>query len=181
MSRVGNRLISIPNGVKVAIDGSTVEVTGHKGTLKNTFSNDISINIDGDTLRVTRPSDDKRHKSLHGLTGALLANMVKGVNEGFRKSLDLVGAGYRAQESGENLVLQLGYSHQVEIIPLPGVTLSIEGANRIHVDGIDKQAVGEMAARIRRTRKPNAYTGKAVRLSNEVVRLKPGKAAGRTA
>ena len=110
-----------------------------------------------------------------------IRDRVKGVNEGFRKSLDLVGAGYRAQESGENLVLQLGYSHQVEIIPLPGVTLSIEGANRIHVDGIDKQAVGEMAARIRRTRKPNAYTGKGVRLSNEVVRLKPGKAAGRTA
>ena len=181
MSRVGNRLISIPNGVKVEIDGSTIEVTGHKGTLKNTFHNEMSINIDGDTLRVTRPSDDKRHKSLHGLTGALIANMVKGVNEGFRKSLDLVGAGYRAQESGENLVLQLGYSHQVEIVPLPGVTLSLEGANRIHVDGIDKQAVGERAARIRRTRKPNAYTGKGVRLSNEVVRLKPGKAAGRTA
>ena len=180
MSRVGNRLISIPNGVKVAVDGSTVEVTGNKGSLKNTFSDEMSINLDGDTLRVTRPSDDKRHKSLHGLTGALLANMVKGVNEGFRKSLDLIGAGYRAQESGQSLVLQLGYSHQIEIVPLPGVTLSVEGANRIHVDGIDKQAVGEMAARIRRTRKPNAYTGKGVHLSNEVVRLKPGKAAGRT-
>ena len=154
MSRVGNRLISIPTGVDVKIDGSTVEVSGSKGSLQNTFSNEMSIIIDGDVLRVTRPSDDKRHKSLHGLTGALLANMVKGVTEGYRKSLDLIGAGYRAQESGQNLVLQLGYSHQVEIVPLDGVTLSVEGANKIHVDGMDKQAVGEMAARIRRTRKP---------------------------
>lgn len=181
MSRVGNRLITVPENVQVNINGSTVEVKSIKGSLTRTFDEDMSIILDGGILRVTRPSEEKKHKAIHGLTGALLANMVKGVSDGYRKSLDLVGAGYRAQESGSNLVLQVGYSHQVEITPLPGTSLSLEGNNRIHVDGIDKQAVGEMAARIRRIRKPNAYTGKGIRLSGEVIRLKPGKAAGRKA
>lgn len=181
MSRVGNRLITVPNDVQVNINGSTVEVKSDKGSLIHAFNEDMSIVLDGDVLRVARPSEEKKHKALHGLTGALLANMVKGVSEGYRKSLDLVGAGYRAQESGNNLVLQVGYSHQIEITPLPGTSLSVEGNNRIHIDGIDKQAVGEMAARIRRIRKPNAYTGKGIRLSGEVIKLKPGKAAGRKA
>ncbi len=171
----------MPKDVQVNVNGSIVEVKSIKGSLTRTFNEDISISLDGDVLKVTRPSEEKKHKALHGLTGALLANMVKGVSDGYRKSLDLVGAGYRAQESGSNLVLQVGYSHQVEITPLPGTSLSVEGNNRIHVDGVDKQAVGEMAARIRRVRKPNAYTGKGIRLSGEVIKLKPGKAAGRKA
>jgi len=181
MSRIGNKPIPVPKDVQVEIDGAKVVVKGTKGTLIQFFNPDISILRDGDVLRVTRPTDNRIHKALHGLTGALVANMVIGVSEGYRRSLELVGAGYRVQQSGDNLILQVGYSHTVEIIPLPDTILSVEGNNRIHVDGIDKQAVGEMAARIRKVRRPNAYTGKGIRFSGERVRLKPGKAAGRKA
>ncbi|MFH1559891.1 MAG: 50S ribosomal protein L6 [Chloroflexota bacterium] len=179
MSRIGNKPIPIPRDVQVEIEGTRVVVTGSKGALAQSFNPDISILREGDVLRVTRPTDNRQHRALHGLTGALLANMVTGVSQGYRRTLDLVGAGYRAQQSGESIVLQVGYSHPVEITPLPEVALSVEGNNRIHVDGIDKQAVGEMAARIRRVRRPNAYTGKGIRFADERVRLKPGKAAGR--
>jgi len=179
MSRVGNKPIPLPPGVQVEIEGSTVVVKGSRGTLTQSFNPDMSILKEGDVLRVTRPTDTREHRALHGLTGALLANMVIGVSEGYRRTLEMVGAGYRAQQSGENITLQVGYSHTVEIIPLPLVALSVEGNNRIHVEGIDKQAVGEMAARIRKVRRPNAYTGKGIRLAGERVRLKPGKAAGR--
>jgi large subunit ribosomal protein L6 len=181
MSRVGNKPIPIPSGVQVDIEDSMVVVKGSKGILTQSFNSDLSILRDGDVLRVTRPTDSREHRALHGLTGALLANMVVGVTEGYRRTLELVGAGYRAQQSGESLVLQVGFSHPVEITPLPGVVLSVEGNNRVHVDGIDKQAVGEMAARIRKVRRPNAYTGKGIRLAGERVRLKPGKASGRKA
>ena len=181
MSRVGNKPIPVPKDVQVEIDGAKVMVKGTKGTLIQSFNPDISILRDGDVLRVTRPTDNRMHRSLHGLTGALVANMLIGVSEGYRRSLELVGAGYRVQQSGDNLILQVGYSHTVEIIPLPDTALSVEGNNRIHVDGIDKQAVGEMAARIRKVRRPNAYTGKGIRFAGERVRLKPGKAAGRKA
>jgi large subunit ribosomal protein L6 len=165
----------------VDIEGSRVVVKGSRGTLTQSFNSDLSIMMEDGVLRVTRPTDNRDHRALHGLTGALLANMVVGVTEGYRKTLELVGAGYRAQQSGESIILQVGFSHPVEIIPLPGVVLSVEGNNRVHVEGIDKQAVGEMAARIRRVRRPNAYTGKGIRLAGERVRLKPGKAAGRKA
>jgi large subunit ribosomal protein L6 len=181
MSRIGNRPIQIPQDVQVEIDGSTVMVKGSKGTLTQTFNSDISISKEGDVIKVTRPTDNRDHRALHGLTGALVANMVIGVSEGYRRTLELVGAGYRAQESDGNLVLQVGYSHTVEITPLPQTALSLEGNNRIHVDGINKQAVGELAARIRRVRRPNAYTGKGIRFAGEVIRLKPGKSAGRKA
>lgn len=181
MSRIGNKPIPVPPGVQVEIEGSSVVVKGSRGTLSQSFNPDLSILREGDVLRVTRPSDNPNHRALHGLTGALLANMVIGVSAGYQRSLELVGAGYRAQQSGESIILQVGHSHPVEIIPLPGVSLLVEGNNRIHVEGIDKQAVGEMAARIRRVRRPNAYTGKGIRLSGERVRLKPGKAAGRKA
>jgi len=181
MSRIGNKPIPLPRDVQVDIEGSRVVVKGSKGTLTQSFNPDMSILREGDVLRVTRPTDNREHRALHGLTGALLANMVVGVSEGYRRTLELVGAGYRAQQSGENVTLQVGYSHPVEITPLPSVVLSVEGNNRIHVEGIDKQAVGEMAARIRRVRRPNAYTGKGIRLAGERVRLKPGKAAGRKA
>ena len=181
VSRVGNKPIPVPPGVQVEIEGSRVVVKGSKGTLTQSFNSDMSILREGDVLRVTRPTDNREHRSLHGLTGALLANMVIGVSEGYRRSLELVGAGYRAQQAGESVILQVGYSHPAEIIPLPEVVLSVEGNNRVHVEGIDKQAVGEMAARIRRVRRPNAYTGKGIRYAGERVRLKPGKAAGRKA
>ena len=163
------------------IEGSRVVVKGSKGTLTQSFNPDLSILREGDVLRVTRPTDNREHRALHGLTAALLANMVIGVTEGYRRTLELVGSGYRAQQSGENVILQVGFSHPVEIVPLPYVVLSVEGNNRVHVEGIDKQAVGEMAARIRRVRRPNAYTGKGIRFAGERVRLKPGKAAGRKA
>jgi len=163
----------------VEIEGSRVVVKGSKGTLTQSFNPDLSILREGDVLRVTRPTDNREHRALHGLTGALLTNMVIGVTEGYRRTLELVGAGYRAQQSGESIILQVGYSHTVEIVPLPDTALSVEGNNRIHVDGIDKQAVGEVAARIRRVRRPNAYTGKGIRMAGERVRLKPGKASGR--
>jgi len=181
MSRVGKKLIQIPSGVEIAIEGSTVVVKGGRGTLTQSFSPDMSIFMEEGALRVTRATDERNHRALHGLTGALLSNMVVGVSEGYRRSLELVGAGYRAQQSGETVILQVGYSHPVEITPLPKVTLTVEGTNRVHVEGIDKQAVGEMAARIRRVRRPNAYTGKGIRFTGERVRLKPGKAAGRKA
>jgi large subunit ribosomal protein L6 len=179
MSRVGNKPIPVPTGVEVGVDESTVVVKGSRGTLTQSFNPDISISQEGDFLRVARPTDQREHRAFHGLTRALLSNMVIGVSEGYRRSLELVGAGYRVQQSGDNVVLQVGYSHPVEIIPLPGLTLTVEGNNRVHVEGIDKQAVGEMAAQIRRVRRPNAYTGKGIRYAGERVRVKPGKAAGR--
>ena len=179
MSRIGNKPIPVPNGVEIAVDGGTVVVTGSRGALTQSFSPDISITQEDGLLRVARPTDQREHRAFHGLTRALLSNMVIGVSEGYRRTLELVGAGYRVQQSGDNVILQVGYSHPVEIEPLPGLTLTVEGNNRVHVEGIDKQVVGEMAARIRRVRKPNAYTGKGIRYAGERVRVKPGKAAGR--
>ena len=159
----------------------TVEVKGGLGSLTQDINPDISITQEGDVLQVTRPTDGREHRAFHGLTRALLYNMVVGVSDGYRRTLELVGAGYRVQQSGDNVILQVGYSHPVEIEPLPGLTLTVEGNNRVHVEGIDKQVVGEMAAQIRRVRKPNAYTGKGIRYAGERVRTKPGKAAGRKA
>ena len=181
MSRVGNKPIQLPAGVEVAVGEGTVEVKGGLGSLTQDINPDISITQEGDVLQVTRPTDGREHRAFHGLTRALLYNMVVGVSDGYRRTLELVGAGYRVQQSGDNVILQVGYSHPVEIEPLPGLTLTVEGNNRVHVEGIDKQVVGEMAAQIRRVRKPNAYTGKGIRYAGERVRTKPGKAAGRKA
>lgn len=181
MSRVGNKPIQLPAGVEVAVGDGTVEVKGSLGSLTQDINPDISITQEGDVLQVTRPTDGREHRAFHGLTRALLYNMVVGVSDGYRRTLELVGAGYRVQQSGDNVILQVGYSHPVEIEPLPGLTLTVEGNNRVHVEGIDKQVVGEMAAQIRRVRKPNAYTGKGIRYAGERVRVKPGKAAGRKA
>ncbi|HEY91460.1 MAG TPA: 50S ribosomal protein L6 [Dehalococcoidia bacterium] len=176
MSRVGKMPIAVPQGVSVTIGESGVTVKGPNGELQRRFNPDMQISLGNDTLTVSRPSDDRIHRSLHGLTRSLLANMVQGVTSGFERTLEIVGVGYRARMEGSNLIINVGFSHPVEVIPLPGLTLSVEGNNRIKVSGIDKEVVGEMAARIRRIRPPDSYKGKGIRYSGEIVRLKPGKA-----
>jgi len=176
MSRVGQMPITVPQGVTVSIKEDGVTINGPRGQLSRNFNPDIDINLTDNILIVTRPSDAKEHRSLHGLTRSLLANMVEGVTNGFERNLDIVGVGYRAQKAGDNLVINIGFSHPVEVTPLPGLTLDVEGNNRIKVTGIDKEVVGEMAARIRSIRPPDAYKGKGIRYSGEKVHLKPGKA-----
>ena len=176
MSRVGLMPITVPQGVAVSIKQDGVTVTGPKGELHRRFHPDMAITLDNDTLTVSRPSDDREHRSLHGLTRSLLANMVEGVATGFVKQLEIVGVGYRAEKVGDKLVIRIGFSHLVEVSPMPGVSLDVEGNNRIKVTGIDKEVVGEMAARIRAIRPPDAYKGKGIRYGGELVRLKAGKA-----
>ena len=176
MSRVGRMPIAIPDGVEINIEGEDVRVTGPKGELIRSIPSEMTVNIEGDVLTVSRPSDNKKHRAYHGLTRSLLSNMVEGVSRGFEKTLEIVGVGYRAEKSGDKLILRIGYSHPVEVTPLLGVTLNVEGNNRIIVSGINKEAVGEMAAEIRAIRPPDAYKGKGIRYTGEVVRLKPGKA-----
>ena len=176
MSRVGQMPITVPQGVTVDIREDEVAVTGPKGELCRPVNPDMAIILKDSILTVSRPSDSRVHRSLHGLTRSLLANMVEGVTKGFEKVLEIVGVGYRAEKSGDKLVLRIGFSHLVEVSPLPGVSLDVEGGNRIKVTGIDKELVGEMAARIRAIRPPDAYKGKGIRYAGEAVRLKAGKA-----
>lgn len=175
MSRIGRMPITVPNGVTVSITEDAVKVIGPKGELSRPVNPDITVTQQDNVLTVTRPSDNKEHRSLHGLTRSLVANMVQGVSQGYDKYLEIVGVGYRAEQNGNNLTLRIGYSHPVEVVPLPGISLAVEGS-RIKVSGIDKEVVGEMAARIRRIRRPDAYKGKGIRYAGEKVRLKPGKA-----
>jgi large subunit ribosomal protein L6 len=176
MSRVGMKPISLPQGVEVDISGSEVAVKGPKGELSRAFHPDMIITLQDRTLIVSRPSDNRIHRSIHGLTRSLLANMVEGVTNGFQKGLELVGMGYRAQKSGDKLLLQVGYTHPVEVPAPPGISLTVEGNNRIIVSGIDKQLVSQVAAQIRMVKPPDSYVGKGIRYVGEVVRLKPGKA-----
>lgn len=176
MSRIGQKPINVPQGVKIDITGEEVYVTGPKGELHRPVNQDMAIKLDGDTLVVSRPTESKEHRSMHGLTRSLIANMVTGVTDGFEKVLEIVGVGYRAEKQGEKLVLRIGFSHLVDVNPMPGITLNVEGNNRIKVSGIDKETVGEMAARIRAIRPPDAYKGKGIRYAGETVRLKAGKA-----
>lgn len=176
MSRVGRMPIPVPQGVVVAIDKDEVIITGPRGELHRRFNPDMSITLQDSSVIVSRPSDGKVHRSLHGLTRSLLANMVEGVTNGFEKTLEIVGVGYRAEKEDDKLVIRVGYSHPVEVLPLLGVTLAVEGANRIKVTGINKEVVGEMAAQIRAIRPPDAYKGKGIRYARELVRLKAGKA-----
>jgi len=171
--------IPVPQGVEVSIKDNEVTVKGPKGDLCRRFNPGMSITLQDSNLIVSRPSDSKVHRSLHGLTRSLLASMVEGVTKGFEKSLEIVGAGYRAEKAGDKLVIRVGYSHQVEVSPLPGVSLALEGATRIKVTGISKEMVGEIAAEIRAIRPPDAYKGKGIRYANELVHLKAGKAVGK--
>jgi large subunit ribosomal protein L6 len=168
--------ISVPSGVNVSITGNRITVTGPKGELSRSIDPEISVTEQENTLVVSRPSDSKKHRSRHGLTRTLVANMVEGVSKGFEKQVEIVGVGYRAEQAGDKVVLRIGFSHPVEVSPLPGTSLAIEGNNKIKVMGINKEIVGEMAAEIRAIRPPDAYKGKGIRYAGETVRLKPGKA-----
>jgi large subunit ribosomal protein L6 len=179
MSRVGNQPIPIPSGVNVSVKDRDVTVKGPRGTLTQTFHPDMAISHEKGEVKVERPSDGNEHKALHGLTRSLVNNMVVGVSDGYTKAIMLVGVGYRVAQTGKSITLSVMLSHTVEIQPLPGITLEVEGNNRITVSGIDKQAVGQMAAEIRSVRPPNVYTGKGIRYADENVRLKPGKSARR--
>ena len=176
MSRVGRMPITVPQDVKIDAKKGEVIVTGPKGELRRHLSPDMAITLQDNSLIVSRPSDSREHRSLHGLTRSLLANMVEGVTSGFQKYLEIVGVGYRAEKVGDKLIIRIGYSHPVEVSPLSGITLDVEGANRIKVTGIDKEVVGEMAAKIRAIRRPDSYKGKGIRYAGEVVHLKAGKA-----
>lgn len=179
MSRIGKMPIVLPKGVEVKIDGNVVTVKGPKGTLTNSLHKDMIIENEGGKITVKRPSDEKLHKSLHGLTRTLVNNMVDGVTKGFEKSLDINGVGYRAQKQGKKLVLTLGYSHPVEMDEPEGITIDVPAPNKIIVKGCDKQAVGEFAAKIRSKREPEVYKGKGVKYDYEVIRRKEGKAGGK--
>ncbi len=177
MSRIGRQPIEIPSGVEVSIEGRIVRVSGPRGSLEQRFDPDMQVHREGAVLTVARPSDERRHRSLHGLTRTLIANMVHGVTEGYEKSLEIVGVGYRAAMRGTGLEINVGYSHPV-IFPAPeGIEFEVPAPTRIVVRGTDKQLVGETAANIRKIRKPEPYKGKGIRYEGEYVRKKAGKAA----
>ena len=179
MSRIGKQPIAVPTNVEVKIDGSSVTVTGPRGELSNSFNSEMIISKRDGEISVERPSDESQHKAFHGLTRSLIANMVTGVSDGYEKDLELVGIGYRVQQTGKGVTLSVMLSHTVLIEPPEGVTLEVLEGNRIKVSGIDKQAVGQIAAQIRKVRPPNVYTGKGIRYAGEYVRIKPGKSARR--
>ncbi len=178
MSRVGKAPIAIPDKVSVNIDGRTVTVKGPKGELTQEVHADISVAVEDNEVRITRSSDQKKHRALHGLTRALINNMVVGVSEGFKKEMEMIGVGYRAEQKGKTLVLHLGYSHPILVAPPEGIEITLPPkTNRIIVEGISKQVVGEVAAKIRQFRPPEPYKGKGIRYVGEHVRSKAGKAA----
>jgi large subunit ribosomal protein L6 len=179
MSRIGRLPIVIPAGVEVKLEGNEISVKGPKGLLNRTLHKDMIIAIEDGKIIVTRPSEQKQHKALHGLTRALLANMVQGVNTGYEKTLELVGVGYRAAKQGNKLVLTVGYSHPVEFEPEKDLEIEVPAPNKVIVKGADKEKVGLLAANIRAVREPEPYKGKGIRYANEVVRRKVGKAGGK--
>ena len=180
MSRIGRKPIPVPSSVQLELgEGNFVRVKGPKGQLERKLPEAMILEREGDTLTVKRPTDERQHRALHGLTRTLISNMVVGVTDGFRKDLEIVGVGYRAAKDGNILVLQVGFSHPVRLDPPAGISYAVEGTNRVAVQGIDKELVGEMAARIRQIRKPEPYKGKGIRYSGEVVRRKAGKAGGK--
>jgi large subunit ribosomal protein L6 len=176
MSRIGKTPVTVPNSVKITLDDGFMTVKGPKGELSRQLDKRMIIQLDDGTLTVSRPDDEKESRSQHGLTRSLIANMVTGVSTGFTKNLEMSGVGYRAQLQGSKLVLQVGFSHPVEVEPPKGITFNVEAPTRFSVSGFDKELVGETAAQIRRVRPPEPYKGKGIRYANEVVRRKAGKA-----
>jgi large subunit ribosomal protein L6 len=176
MSRIGRLPITVPAGVTVVIDRPSITVSGPRGTLSRRLHPDMEVSVSEDKLLVTRPDEDKFHRELHGLTRTLVANMVEGVSNGYRKGIEITGVGYRAQKVGNKLLLNLGYSHPIEIDAPAGVTFEVESPTRLAVLGIDKELVGQVAAEVRATRKPEPYKGKGVRYAGEKIRRKAGKA-----
>lgn len=177
MSRIGNKPISIPAGVEVSVaDGNEVTVKGPKGTLTKGLHRDMIIKVDGGAVTVERPSEDKMHKSLHGLTRTLISNMIEGVTNGFSKTLEIDGVGYRAQKQGKQLVMNLGYSHQVVVEETDGITIDVPAPNKIVINGISKQAVGQFASEVREKRPPEPYKGKGIHYEGERIIRKEGKA-----
>ncbi len=180
MSRIGKMPIELPAGVEVKIaNDNTVTVKGPKGTLEQTFSNQIKIELNDNVITITRPNDIKEVRALHGLTRSLLNNMVIGVTQGFTKELDINGVGYRAAKQGKTLVLNLGYSHQVEVDEIDGITIDVPNPNKLIINGIDKQKVGQFAANIREKRPPEPYKGKGIKYADEVIKRKEGKTGGK--
>ncbi|MBR5223192.1 MAG: 50S ribosomal protein L6 [Clostridia bacterium] len=177
MSRIGKKPIAIPAGVEVNINGNEVTVKGPKGTLTNTFNADMAIAIEGTEIVVTRPTDKKEHRALHGLTRTLIANMVEGVSVGYKKELEINGVGFRAQKQGKDLVMNLGYSHQVIMPEIDGITIEVPNNTSIIISGTDKQKVGQFAAEVREKRPPEPYKGKGIKYVGEYIRRKEGKAA----
>ena len=176
MSRIGRKPIPIPNGVNVTVDNNVITVKGPKGTLSRQLHKDMRVTVEGNVITVERPSDNKLHRSLHGTTRSVINNMVNGVTEGFSKSLELVGVGYRASKSGNKLVLNVGYSHPVEIVPEKGIEFEVPSNTKIIVKGIDKELVGITAAKIRSVREPEPYKGKGIKYEDERILRKEGKA-----
>jgi large subunit ribosomal protein L6 len=179
MSRIGRMPIAIPEGVTFKVEGNVVFVKGPKGELSRDLHQDMIIEVEGQTVHVKRPSETKQHKSLHGLTRTLVSNMVIGVTQGFTKTLEIAGVGYRAAKSGNKLALTLGFSHPVELDPPQGITIDVPAPNKIIVSGINKETVGAIAAKIRGYREPEPYKGKGIKYAGEVVRRKVGKAGGK--
>ncbi len=176
MSRIGRKPINIPAGVEVSLNDGVITVKGSKGTLTQKIHPNISVEIDGNIINVTRPNDDKENRSLHGLTRTLIANMIEGVSKGYTKELEVNGVGYRVQKQGKNLVMNLGYSHQVTMSDTDDITIEVQGTNKIIIHGADKQKVGQFAAEVREKRPPEPYKGKGIKYANEVIRRKEGKA-----
>ena len=180
MSRIGKKPVVIPAGVTVNVaEGNVVTVKGPKGELTNTFNADMIINVEGNVLTVSRPTDEANHRALHGLTRTLIANMVEGVEKGYSKELEVNGVGYRAEKKGNQLVMRLGFSHEVIVDEIPGITIEVPGPNKIIIRGIDKQVVGQFAAEVRGKRPPEPYKGKGIKYSTEVIRRKVGKTGGK--
>lgn len=176
MSRIGRKPVEVPKGVEVTLNGNLITVKGPKGTLTRELHPDMKVEMADGKVVVTRPSDERKHRSLHGLTRTLIANMIKGVTEGYEKSLEVVGTGYRAAMQGKKLVLTVGYSHPVEVDPGEGITIEVPAPTRIVVKGSDKERVGQLAAEIRAVREPDPYKGKGIRYAGEAIKLKAGKA-----
>ena len=179
MSRLGKKPVSVPSGVKIAVDGRTINVEGPKGKLSYTAQPEIDVAVDGGEVRITRKDDQRQSRAYHGLTRSLIQNMVMGVSQGYRKALDVQGVGYSATLQGKKLVLAVGFANKITKNIPPGVDVKVDGGTKIEITGPDKQKVGQFAAEVRSVRKPEPYKGKGIRYEGEVVKLKPGKEMGK--